>query len=98
MEPLLQKNSLSLPYEFVSGEGPFVSGNNSPLQSQHHRISCPSLQSLCICDLHTLSYVRSHTLLPRWFLQEARGLAIHFTVHLWQIHVDVWQNQYNIVN
>ena len=23
------------------------------------------------------------------------GLGTH--VHLWQIHVDVWQNQYNIV-
>lgn len=51
--------------------GPICQWQQFPLQSQHCCISCPSLQSLCICNLHTLSYVRALTLLPRWFLQEA---------------------------
>ena len=28
-----------------------------------------------------------------WSIKKAEGTR----VHLWQIHVDVWQNQYNIV-
>ena len=37
---------------------------------------------------------------PRWMVQgerreEGSGWGTH--VYLWQIHVDIWQNQYNIV-
>ena len=31
----------------------------------------------------------------RWYGEGGSGLGTH--VHLWQIHADVWQNQYNIV-
>ena len=29
--------------------------------------------------------------------EEGRGFRMGTRVYLWQIHVDIWQNQYNIV-
>ena len=45
-------------------------------------------------------YMHLYTVLVFFFLayftlEGGSGLGTH--VHLWQIHVDVWQNQYNIV-
>ena len=37
---------------------------------------------------------------PRWMVQGGRweeGSAWGTRVYLWWIHVDIWQNQYNIV-
>ena len=34
---------------------------------------------------------------PEGWYGEGGGMGVQDWEHLWQIHVDVWQNQYNIV-
>ena len=36
---------------------------------------------------------------PEGWYREGAGMGVHdgTRVHLWQIHVDIWQNQYNIL-
>ena len=41
------------------------------------------------------TFSKDNPLLP-WGKREG-GLGLGTRVHLWWIHVDVWQNQYNIV-